>query len=751
MKNTIKTLFMSLGLIPAGISLEGCSKPERTEDNTASSFIISEAQAQTLQKNNTSPALLNKPLKSNSVSTQRVPASTPKTTAKAAVQKSAATSSAVAVKKGVAKVSPKKTATSAKNTADKNSFKVVQSSRVTASAQVGNLFTPSIDAMIPIYGNASQIFYGNLQGYRYGDTYQTLGIGAGFRTQVQNTALIGMYGFYDRQKSSNSQYYDRYNIGFETLHPKFDLRINGYYYPKQDSSTINDLGLGGTPYLVNTNSGSNVAFAHYYSTEQVYSGADVEIGSSLFGVKKLRGYVAYYNYEDTINGGKLRLTYDFSPRIQLLASTQHDDVRGWQTLTGVRYWFGKAPTQTGTTLDRLLEPVVRDMTVAVQEFSSVPVDELQNTKVYFASGDAASATGNGTPSNPMSLEEALHASGEGDIIYLQSGTFVTDKPIHLKKEQTLWGAGDALTYEGYTLIGGTTAPEIQVSNSATETCDSRYCGIYVTESSNYKGFNLSELDTQGARVFEGFLINAESAEGEVNINNVKVHNMSNTGIRVTANTLATLTVEDSHLHNNGYAGFHAKNGDIVIKDTEINNNDVGIYLQDAKSVLIDTTQSHDNTNSQLWIKNGTLNTTPYQINSSSFSGESTFQPIFVAITFAEVNMNQVSITNTQEDEAQDTTLYLDEGAEIIMTNQSNIIGGRIYIADEDLSTGIAGSLIIDTPDTINTDISFVDLGYFNVSYIDGTTPTQFVLNNESQVGNSYHCTIAAGVGSCFQI
>ena len=122
------------------------------------------------------------------------------------------------------------------------STEVFGSTRLVAQAVAGTKNVGgSLDLLVPLYGDNTQLWYGDIQGFGYGEMYHTVGAGLGHR-QVINNAIYGIYGFFDRQVSPNKIYYNRYNMGLERLGETWDFRTNIYLYANSNVHNLVDRG-----------------------------------------------------------------------------------------------------------------------------------------------------------------------------------------------------------------------------------------------------------------------------------------------------------------------------------------------------------------------------------------------------------------------------------------------------------------------------------------------------------------------------
>jgi hypothetical protein len=503
----------------------------------------------------------------------------------------------------------------------------------------------------------------------------------------------------------------------------WEVRANGYYYPNQGKNTLQDLGL--TEARISDN---NIVFTHSYAVEQVYNGMDMEVGRSV--IKNLKGYAAYYNYENEITGGRLRLTYDINDRLQLVGSSQYDDVRGWQTMAGVRYTLGKSLAKTGTIQDKLYAPVVRDMTVPVKTLPNYNEDEVDTTvKVYVAQGDVTQGLGNGSFANPMTLNEALAASHEGDIIYLLDGEYDITAPITLKENQTLWGSGSDLEYNGFLLKAGTDAqrPLLRVNNTtgtSWTTCETtRSCAIHVTQTSSYGGFELEEVNTGGTQVFNGLYINTGLNEA-ISLTDLKIHGFAN-GNGIFAEG-GTLIASDIHSHDNR-------------RGIRFNTRATTDYLELTGS------QFNDNTIDGVFIdgRNSEINTIAYQISNTSMQGKLEAGSDSLTVWDTNVSVSESQIKGTEDGLRR--ALFFAGGGMVILNNMEKI-EGRIYVAESERNNTV---LTINNPTYFVGDFSLTSSDLYShvtVNYKDSQGQEAPPFHPTDINGAS--CGISGGVGSC---
>ena len=685
-----------------------------------------------------------------------------------------------------------------------SSFQTLKLLRIIAQLQQGMKTGGQLDAMFPIFGNASQFSYANLQGYIYGTQYKTGSIGGGHRFLFQE-AIYGAYGFYDYQISSSDFSYDRYNLGVERLSNDIDVRANFYYYPI-DSNQLT-YRLSDTP-LNGFISNNNIFYTYPYATEVVVtSGADIEIGRAL-GFDQLRGYVGYYNYgSNVIEGMRARLTYDINQRWQLTASTQHDNARGWLTYGGLSYWFGTPKASFNNIADRMRDPVVRDMTIAAYEGSKFVTTEQSRDNIYFVS-TTGNANGLGTQDSPMDLDTALSTAKDGDYIYIESGNYNLNNVIHLSNGQNLWGAGTAFAPNGYALLGANTAPTLNANNAGLGgSCGilgAAACAIFVDHTSNYTGFTLDGGNTARRGIYVGGLdsitptlsnltvnnfdtagalagIRVDNARATVNFSNItssyngaglsvnagKVYvtgtassfnNNAQAGVSVTGST-AVASINNAQANANGVHGFVSQNSAnlSLYNVTSLNNRDSGLFVSSATANVVNSVFDF-NSYGAVIQSNSTLSMQGSSLSNNTTDGLDVVGASTASITSSQINNNTVDGIYADNDGAAPTnstvniygsTTISNNGRYGIFANQRSAImvnTGGVSISDN--ATGalfaqISGNIFVTNPLVLigNVTNSLANTGTITITTSGG--PTYSVTPDQT-----INCTTTAGVVSC---
>jgi hypothetical protein len=346
-------------------------------------------------------------------------------------------------------------------------------------------------------------------------------LGLGVRRMLDGGWNLGGYGYLDRRRSENDQYYSQVTLGAEALGRDWDLRGN-VYLPQGDR--VRDLGTSGGGASTVAVSGNAIVVTTPGTTtleERALRGFDVEIGGRvpLFDAddpRQLRLYTGNYRFKDdvlTVRGSRWRaeLTLAELPGLwggaQLIGSAemQDDNARGGQSYLSLRIRIplggrkdGARPSSTQER--RMTAPVMRDVDIVTQSRTVVSTptlvetaDALDNGRPFAFISSAATAG--------SALPAAVAAAGANSTVLL-SGAFNTGLGIvQLQAGQTLMGAGTLIvrTPSGRTATLTTPSATIAASGSA--------AAVSMASNSVLTGMNVSATNgagsVSGVRIFFG--------------------------------------------------------------------------------------------------------------------------------------------------------------------------------------------------------------------------------------------------------
>lgn len=194
--------------------------------------------------------------------------------------------------------------------------------------------------------------------------------------------LYGVYGFFDRKRTSNYTWFSQFTFGLEYWNQHFFTGGNFYMpigkrfstaYSNTSNASLNQTSPGVYNILVTTNSTS--------STEIALVGADFSLGYQ-FG-ENLIAYAGVYHFNSSTNqysssavqGPMLDLQYTFYPetnmgiglldRITAETQLQYDSVRGTRFYGGVRVSIAFGKRKLKGMQRRMVDPAYRDIDLVV--------------------------------------------------------------------------------------------------------------------------------------------------------------------------------------------------------------------------------------------------------------------------------------------------------------------------------------------------------------------------------------------------
>jgi hypothetical protein len=495
-------------------------------------------------------------------------------------------------------------------------------SRFSLVAESGSRTLGTVDAFVPFMGNEDFMIYADLMAKlgsgasnASGNTFEG-NLGLGFRrVNDKETAIYGMYAFYDSLRSVNDNTFQQVTVGAERLGLTWDFRAN-VYLPLGEKSLTKDVYKGGKVVI----DAHNLIEYIKLNTETITTGYDVEVGRTL-GTNKLRGYIGAYSFGKDLSGPRMRLEYQLSSHLTLTGSLQHDKDRGTQYLLGARMSVGGSQAENSNSIyNRMTAPVVRDVDI-VTKVTETDMTKVELDRFYMVDVDNQ-ANGDGTLENPFnSINDAINAAPENAIIFVVGKNGEPQQlggDTSLKEGQLLWGGyeplywdfdqglprfvpndGDTLLIQSgsgvrQTLSGGITANGNNIGlyhfdlqgngQSADGVFINDHNGVVVNDV-NISGFDTGiqilgshtdvslsniKLDQNGT----GILIEG----GQTTYSNLSISNSENYGIQMSGGS--SLSGDHVEISNSGLDGMHIDNATFSSNSLTINNSeDNGVYQQ----------------------------------------------------------------------------------------------------------------------------------------------------------------------------
>lgn len=311
------------------------------------------------------------------------------------------------------------------------------------------------DLFIPLSQDADTLIFGSLRG-RFDDKTSSEGnFGLGLRHMLPSGWNLGAYGYFDRRRTDQGNFFNQGTLGFEALGRDWDLRTN-VYQPLGDR--VRDLGAtgGGSTAAL---SGSTVQVTTAASTtreERALGGFDAEVGwrLPLFDAEdrsQLRVYLGGYRFSDNVadvTGSRLRAEFTLAQVPQLWrgaelflgAEGQDDNARGSQTFLSLRLRipFGgeSRPTRTLSAQERrMTAPLVRDVDIVALNRVTASTAQVVETATQTTGGQTLTVLSSATTTG-AALPGAVTAAGTNSTVVL-SGTFNTSSWVRLQSGQTL--------------------------------------------------------------------------------------------------------------------------------------------------------------------------------------------------------------------------------------------------------------------------------------------------------------------------
>lgn len=312
------------------------------------------------------------------------------------------------------------------------------------------------DLFIPVLQNADTLLFASLR-MRMDDQGSSEGnYGLGLRHMLDGGWNLGAYGYFDRRRTPNDNYFSQVTLGVEALSQDWDLRANYYAPVGVRAHTLGSTAGGDTTAAVSGATVQIITTGSSRTEERSLGGFDAEIGwrVPVFEAgadKQFRIFGGAYHFSETglpdVSGPRVRaeLTFDSVPylwegsRLSLGAEWQHDDPRGSQGFLTARLRiplqvYGKPPSKLTPMERRMADPVVRDIDIVAQTHTSSTPSTIE-TATQISGGNALVVVDNGA-----NLPTAVTNAGANATI-LVSGSLTTNALINMVAGQTLMGSG----------------------------------------------------------------------------------------------------------------------------------------------------------------------------------------------------------------------------------------------------------------------------------------------------------------------
>lgn len=325
------------------------------------------------------------------------------------------------------------------------------------------------DAMVPVYGDSSMIYYLDPQGVYSGNNQFTTSLGTGFRLLTQQAGILGFYLFGDYNHSENNNSFWFISPGIERLGEILDFSAN-LYIPvstqRIDTRTAFASQMGDSEFVEFSGHDEFDQMITYFESTGI--GLDAEIGYRLpFLHNNTKLYVGGYYYapKDTnsIIGESARLEVPVTDYLNLSVSDAYDNVFNNTVKAGITIsLFGRSNHVHDYDVEsRLVDPIQRNR-IAVEGSSPTSQYIAEGQKaggeellfadnVWFFSANGAvvaSPTINNCTSETPCSNQNINSSFFNSIndialnakMYLAPGTYDNiNSSLNLLNGQSIWG------------------------------------------------------------------------------------------------------------------------------------------------------------------------------------------------------------------------------------------------------------------------------------------------------------------------
>ena len=183
----------------------------------------------------------------------------------------------------------------------------------------------------------------------------TTNLGAGYRKIINNSYILGAYGFFDYEHTQFENNFYQGQLGGEYISPTWQARVNGYVPIGDRNKTTNN-----APPISSDDQSiiypGSVALVEYPFLEHAEAGGDLQVGSALPFAPSFLPFVGYYhfgfdqNLDTSINGGRAGLQYTYNRWLTVFASDQYDNLRKNAVLVGAGVTLGGAASSSSSAI-----------------------------------------------------------------------------------------------------------------------------------------------------------------------------------------------------------------------------------------------------------------------------------------------------------------------------------------------------------------------------------------------------------------
>lgn len=304
--------------------------------------------------------------------------------------------------------------------------------------------------LFPFWQHESAVAYFTAIGMK--DTKHSIegNFGVGLRKIINNSYILGTYGFYDVRNTPNNNNLHQITMGAEYLTHNFETRLNLYVPINEKILSATEIyDISYDPKFTRTKVGKSAI----ENVEKGLIGVDVEVGGSLPAHTNLSAYIAYYYFDakdaKAVYGPRARAKYTLADWLSLEYEASFDSKRKFISSIGINLnWRFGAKNSLGKQIklsrieQKMTQLPVRDVDIVSQVLTRTrqtikPQEVSGRVAIFLAPSSKKFVINNPGKTDIHFLGENFNQV-EDDILYEKNGRFhlaskSTDIPEEIAK------------------------------------------------------------------------------------------------------------------------------------------------------------------------------------------------------------------------------------------------------------------------------------------------------------------------------
>ena len=324
----------------------------------------------------------------------------------------------------------------------------------------------STDFFIPLAQRADSLMFVDVRGVFREHPQQEYNLGAGYRWLNSDvTQMYGVYGFFDRKRSGQNDWYNQITLGAEWKLKDWSFGGNAYIPVGTTKNITKSVDSSGAE--VYQGDKFIIGYQNNIETEYAMHGFDFEAGYTLPALPELTARLGgfYFNHKDTkaIVGPRAGLSYDFAPMLgksfnwisslSVETSYQYDNSRHGIVYAGIQLTvpIGSQAKRPEGLRKAMTSFVRRDLDIVIDKDSIFEVGQARNAdgslivgKVVSTEAELNAATTAGSGIDLIGVNGQISVAG---VAYTDGSTAAA---VKLLKGQSITGGSFTYTEGGVT-------------------------------------------------------------------------------------------------------------------------------------------------------------------------------------------------------------------------------------------------------------------------------------------------------------